>query len=233
MLWSEKELEMYQNNNSKPLSKPLAEVARERAMAYGVKGAGLDELLATIVASNIPDETLNALNKEGIKNLSTMTMEEFSVLPGIGRSKAAVMAAAFELARKLAATPSQERPCIKCPEDAAYLVMEEMRHLDREHFSALLINTKNQVIARETVSIGALNSSAVHPRELFKGAIRRSAAAIILVHNHPSGDPTPSKEDIDVTRRLQEAGEIVGIEILDHIIIGDMKHVSFKAKGMM
>jgi DNA repair protein RadC len=89
------------------------------------------------------------------------------------------------------------------------------------------------VVARETVSIGTLNSSAVHPRELFKGAIRRSAAAIILVHNHPSGDPTPSKEDMDVTRRLQEAGEIVGIEILDHIVIGDNKFISFKAKDML
>ena len=230
MLWSEKELGEHQNKGKN--CKPLAMVARERAMIYGVKGAGLDELLATILVSNIPDETLNTLSKEGIKNLSNMTIEEFSVLPGIGRSKAAVIAAAFELARKLAATPSQERPFIKCPEDAANLVMEEMRHLDKEHFSALLLNTKNQVIGRETVSIGTLNSSAVHPRELFKGAIRRSAAAIILVHNHPSGDPTPSKEDIDVTRRLQDAGEIV-IEILDHIVIGDMKHVSFKAKGMM
>jgi DNA repair protein RadC len=111
--------------------------------------------------------------------------------------------------------------------------MEEMRRLDREHFRALLLNTKNEVIAREIVSIGTLNSSTVHPRELFKNAIRRNAAAVILLHNHPSGDPTPSQEDLDVTRRLWEAGRIIGIEVLDHLIIGDNKYVSFKAEGLI
>jgi len=111
--------------------------------------------------------------------------------------------------------------------------MEEMRNLDREHFRALLLNVKNQVIGREIISIGTLNSSAVHPRELFRNAIKRSAAALILAHNHPSGDPAPSREDIEVTRRLLEAGHIIGIEILDHLIIGDNKFTSFKAKGLM
>lgn len=122
---------------------------------------------------------------------------------------------------------------IKTPEDAAGLVMEEMRHLDREHFRALLLNAKNQVIGQEIISIGTLNSSAVHPRELFKNAIKRSAAAIILIHNHPSGDPSPSREDLEVTRRLIEVGHIIGIEILDHLIIGDNRFSSLKAKGFM
>jgi DNA repair protein RadC len=108
-----------------------------------------------------------------------------------------------------------------------------MRSLDREQFRALLLNTKHQLIGREVISIGTLNSSMVHPRELFKNAIKRSAAAMILVHNHPSGDPAPSQEDIGITKRLLEAGGIIGIEILDHLIVGDNRFVSLKAKGLM
>ncbi|OPX92134.1 MAG: hypothetical protein A4E52_00136 [Pelotomaculum sp. PtaB.Bin013] len=111
--------------------------------------------------------------------------------------------------------------------------MAEMRFLDREHFRVMLLNTKNQVLRIETVSIGTLSSSQVHPRELFKFAVKNSAAAIILVHNHPSGEPTPSREDIDITGRLADAGKIMGIEVLDHIIIGDGKFVSFKEKGLL
>jgi DNA repair protein RadC len=106
--------------------------------------------------------------------------------------------------------------------------MEEMCYLDREHFRVVLLNTKNQVLAVETISVGGLSSSLVHPREVFKRAIQRSAAALILVHNHPSGDPTPSSEDLEVTKRLQEAGKILGIEVLDHIIIGDHQFISLK-----
>jgi DNA repair protein RadC len=122
---------------------------------------------------------------------------------------------------------------IRSPEDAAGLVMEEMRHLDREHFRAILMNTKNQVITVDNVSVGTLNSSTVHPRELFRNAIKRSAAALILLHNHPSGDPAPSREDIDITGRLVQAGKIVGIEVLDHVIIGDNKFTSLKAEGLI
>jgi len=127
----------------------------------------------------------------------------------------------------------EDKPNIKSPEDAAALVMEEMRHYDKEYFCALLLNTKNQVLARETISIGTLNYSATHPRELFKAAIRRSAAGIIVVHNHPSGDPEPSRQDIEVTDRLIEAGKIIGIEVLDHLVIGDNRFVSLKANGLI
>jgi len=111
--------------------------------------------------------------------------------------------------------------------------MEEMRCLDREYFRVLLLNTKNHVLKMETVSIGTLNCSAVHPREVFKPAIRNSAAAIILVHNHPSGDATPSRNDAEVTQRLSEAGKLLGIEILDHLVIGDGLFTSFKDKGLI
>ena len=110
--------------------------------------------------------------------------------------------------------------------------MNEMRYLDREHFRAILLNTKNHVLRVETIGIGTLNSTAVHPREVFKLAVKYSAAAIILVHNHPSGDPTLSRDDLEVTKRLVEVGKVLGIDILDHIIIGDGKFVSLKEKGL-
>lgn len=211
--------------------KTIAMVARERALSYGVKGAELEELLAIILGSSIPDETLNFLKREGIRNLLAMTVEEYTALPGIGKNKAAILVAAFEITRKLSSAIPEEKVKIKSPEDAANLVKKEMWNLDREHFCVLLLDTKHHVVAKETISIGTLNTSLVHPRELFKNAIRRSAAAIIMVHNHPSGDPTPSREDMEITKRLQEAGKILGIEVLDHIIIGDMKYVSFKERG--
>ena len=218
---------------------PEGQRPRERLIREGAGMLADNELLAILLRTGTAEASALDLATHlishfgGIRALVQAAPEELSAVRGIGLAKAAQVKAALELGRRVAATQIEERPYIRCPEDAAFLVMEEMRHLDREYFSALLLNTKNQVVARETVSIGTLNSSAVHPRELFKGAIRRSAAAIILVHNHPSGDPTPSKEDMDVTRRLQEAGEIVGIEILDHIVIGDNKFISFKAKDML
>jgi DNA repair protein RadC len=111
--------------------------------------------------------------------------------------------------------------------------MEEMRFLTQEHFVCLYLNTKNQVLHKRTIFIGSLNASIVHPREIFKEAFRRSAASIICLHNHPSGDPAPSKEDIEVTKRLVECGKIIGIDLLDHLIIGEHKYVSLKEKGYL
>lgn len=120
---------------------------------------------------------------------------------------------------------------ISSPADAAGLVIEEMRHYLREHFRVLLLDTKNKVLGMEEISIGSLNTSLVHPREVFRPAIRKACASVILIHNHPSGDPTPSSEDIAVTRRLYEAGRLLGIEVLDHVVIGDGRFVSFREKG--
>ena len=108
-----------------------------------------------------------------------------------------------------------------------------MRHLNQEHFVALFLNTKNQIIHQQTIFIGSLNASIVHPREVFREAVKRSAASIIVAHNHPSGDPTPSQEDIQVTKRLNESGKMIGIDLLDHIIIGDRKFISLKEKGYL
>ncbi|MBF7084619.1 DNA repair protein RadC [Desulfallas sp. Bu1-1] len=211
----------------------VVQMLKEEVCNYGIDNVGISGLVAVILDCNIPDKTMSILLGKNLRELAEMTPEELMALPGIGRAKAIRLAAAFELARRLANTMPEDRPSIRSPENAAVLVMGEMRHLDREHFWALLLNTKNRVIAREVISIGTLNSSAVHPRELFKAAIRRSAAAVILVHNHPSGDPTPSQQDIEVTKRMVEAGNIVGINVLDHLVIGDNQFVSLKAQGLM
>lgn len=218
---------------------PSEQRPRERLIKEGSGALSDIELLAimlrvgTIDMSAIELATLLLSKHENLRNLLHVTVEELMSIKGIGVAKAAQIRAALELGRRVAISVAGDRLSIKSPDDAASIVMEEMRHLDREHFVALLLNVKNQLIARELISIGTLNSSSVHPRELFKPAIRRSAASIILVHNHPSGDPEPSREDREVTKRLMEAGKIIGIEVLDHLVIGDNKFVSLKAKGLM
>ncbi|MDF9408301.1 DNA repair protein RadC [Pelotomaculum isophthalicicum JI] len=212
---------------------------RERLLKEGAGALSEIELLAILLGTGSPENTVLELASliltrfRSLRLLVDATIEELSEIKGVGLAKASQVKAALELARRLSRFTSQPRPVIKSPADAAGLVMEEMRHLDREHFRALLLNTRNQVVANDEVSIGTLNTSSVHPRELFRNAIKRSAASLVLVHNHPSGDATPSKEDLDVTRRLCEAGRIIGIEVLDHIIIGDNKFTSFKAEGLI
>ena len=139
----------------------------------------------------------------------------------------------MELGRRMNQYKPDERYIIRSPEDGADYVMEEMRSLNQEHFVVLFLNTKNQIIHRQTIFIGSLNASIVHPREVYREAVKRSAASIIVAHNHPSGDPTPSQEDIHVTRRLVESGKMIGIELLDHLVIGDRKFVSLKEKGYL
>jgi DNA repair protein RadC len=156
-----------------------------------------------------------------------------SRVKGIGRAKAAEIAAAIELGRRVSNLAPEKRDSVTCPRDVAELLMSEMRFLAKEHFRVLLLSTKNQVIRNELVSIGTLNASLVHPRELFRSAVQRSCASVILAHNHPSGDPTPSSEDISLTTRVAQAGKVLGIEVLDHIVIGDNTFVSLKEKGVL
>ncbi|MBE0465934.1 MAG: DNA repair protein RadC [Candidatus Desulforudis sp.] len=212
---------------------------RERLSAHGAQSLSDAELLAIMLRSGTAAATAIDLANQlltgfgGLRGLMDVGIDELQGVRGVGLAKAAQVKAAVELGRRAACRPGASRPVVRTPEEAAGLVMEEMRYLDREHFRALVLNTKNHVLAVDKISVGTLNSSAVHPRELFKNAIRRSAAAVVLLHNHPSGDPTPSPQDVDLTKRLVEAGEIIGIPVLDHIIIGDNRFTSFKAEGLL
>ena len=152
---------------------------------------------------------------------------------GIGEAKAMTVLAALELGRRIASLEPLERAVIRTPDDVAALLMPRFRFETREHFVAVLLSTKNHVLKSPVISIGTLNASIVHPRELFREAINARAAAVILSHNHPSGDPTPSSEDIELTRRLVEAGQLLDIPVLDHVILGDGKYISLKEKGIL
>lgn len=218
---------------------PLELRPRERILKDGPEALSNIELLAILLRigtkeDNVLELAAKILTQVGnVKGLVNHSIDDLKNIKGIGLAKAAQIKAAIELGKRISSTSNEERPIIRSPQDVERLLMEEMRHLDREYFKAISLNTKNNVLAIETVSVGSLSSSIVHPRELFKNPIKRSAAAIILVHNHPSGDPSPSKEDLDVTRRLAEVGKLLGIEVLDHIIIGDNKYISLKEKGVI
>ncbi len=167
-----------------------------------------------------------------LRKLKEASLEELMSERGIGLAKAVSIKAAIEMGRRLALC-QENKAVITSPEDVKTLVMEDMRYLDREHFKVIYLDRKGGIIVAEDISVGGLHSSIAHPREVFKNAIKRSAAAIILVHNHPSGDPSPSNEDMETTRRLVEAGQIVGIEVLDHVIIGDNNYCSMKSRGLI
>jgi len=218
---------------------PNEERPRERMRRFGAGALSNAELLAILLRTGTVSESAvivaqRILSECGsLRNLVDMSFDQLIAIRGVGEAKALQIQAGIELGKRLAGTKHADAPTIRSPQDAADVVMEEMRYLKQEHFACLFLNTKNQVIAVETLSVGSLNASIVHPREVFRAAIRRSSAAIICVHNHPSGDPTPSREDLEVTERLTEAGHIVGIDVLDHLIIGDQKFVSLKERGLM
>lgn len=160
------------------------------------------------------------------------TIEELVNIKGIGTAKARQIISALRLAHTLS-IPSHCSYIVRKPEDVYKLLASELSHLQKEHFVCLLLNTKNYVIGKETISIGSLNASIVHPREVFRPAIKRSCASIICAHNHPSGNPEPSRDDIEITKRLIQAGSIIGIDVLDHVIIGHNRYFSLKEQGLL
>jgi DNA repair protein RadC len=218
---------------------PNEERPRERMLQYGSNALSNAELLAILLRTGTYAESAVTLAQRILKecgdlrSLVDMSKDQLTQIKGIGNAKALQIQASIELGKRLARSTHNEAVTIRSPESVANLMREELRYLQKEHFVCLFLNTKNHVIGQETLSMGSLNASIVHPREVFRAAIKRSSASIICVHNHPSGDPTPSPEDIDLTHRLAEAGSIIGIEVLDHIIIGDFKFVSLKEQGYM
>ncbi|WP_414697927.1 RadC family protein [Peptacetobacter sp. AB845] len=210
------------------------EFPREKMLKDGVKSLSNAELIAVLLRTGsknksvmeLADELLKVDN-EGIRFLKSASIEELCEIDGIGVSKASLIKAALELGVRIAES-EVVRYQVKNPWDIYKYYMESMRYLKEEIFKTVLLNTKNEIITDIDVSHGTLNSSLVHPREVFKNAIKKSANKIILIHNHPSGNVEPSTEDINITNRLIECGKIIGIEIIDHIIIGDGIYFSFK-----
>lgn len=218
---------------------PKDDRPRERMLKVGANHLSNQELLAILLGSGTKDESVMSLSNrvlmhfEGLGLMHDAAIEELTAIKGIGTAKGVLILSAIELGKRMNQYKPNERYVIRSPKDGADYVMEEMRNLNQEHFVVLFLNTKNQIIQRQTIFIGSLNASIVHPREVFREAVKRSAASIIVVHNHPSGDPSPSQEDIHVTRRLLESGKLIGIDVLDHLIIGDRKFVSLKEKGYL
>lgn len=219
---------------------PIDERPREKLLRYGCAFLSNSELLAILIGTGTKDRSalsvahrVLSMEKTGLSFLADCTPEELCNVEGIGIAKSCKVIAAIELGKRIAQSPGERRYAVGAPEDVAALYMEEMRHLKKEYFKVLLLNTKNEILSAENASIGNLNSSIVHPREVFRSAVKKGAAAIIVIHNHPSGNPAPSQNDLDITRRLKEAGELLGIPVLDHLIIGDGTFISLKEKTLM
>ncbi|SHJ52815.1 RadC family protein [Tepidibacter formicigenes] len=219
----------------------LDERPREKMILKGAKYLSNPELLAILLRSGNKDMSaidlanyiINMDKSEGIRSLCNITIEELSKIKGIGNAKACQILASIELGKRIAKSIPRDKFKINSPDDIASVYMEELRYLKKEVFKIVLLNTKNEIISDIEISVGSLNSSIVHPREVFIEAIRRSANKIILMHNHPSGYVEPSKEDKNITKRLVDGGKILGIDIIDHIIIGDGIYFSFKEKALM
>jgi DNA repair protein RadC len=219
---------------------PAIERPREKLIRYGSRVLSNGELLAILIGTGTKNNSaltlanrILAIEGAGISYLTDCTPEELSKIEGIGKAKSCQIIAAIELGKRIAQSRSHKSFSIESPNDVADFLMEEMRYLKKEYFKVLFLNSKNQITSTEDTSIGNLNSSIVHPREVFRSAIKKGAAAIIVAHNHPSGNPSPSQNDIDITKRLVEAGTLIGIPVLDHLIIGDGVFISLKEKMLM
>ncbi|SHI43679.1 RadC family protein [Propionispora hippei] len=220
---------------------PQEERPREKLLAKGPEALSNAELLAILLRSGtkqdsvmrVAERLLKQYESTGIGAFSNISPQAISKIKGIGMVKAVTIVAAIELGKRLHSSTILEKPVIHSPRDVADLMMSRLRYENKELFMILLLSTKNHVLATPVISVGTLNASLVHPREVFREVIHYPAASVILLHNHPSGDPNPSKDDIALTKKLIDAGKILDISVLDHVIIGDNKYVSLKEKGII
>ncbi|MBK1468810.1 DNA repair protein RadC [Parvimonas sp. S3374] len=218
------------NDNDKP---------REKLYKFGADKLSEYELIAILLGSGSRNEDVLTLSKKlwqymsKFHRISEIAIDDLMEIEGIGLSKACSIISALELSKRINIRECVDNFSVGSPKSVADIFMNILRDEMKEHFYVLLLDTKNKIISWDEISKGDLNSSIVHPREVFKYALKYSANSIICLHNHPSGDPTPSMQDIEITKRLQEVGNLVGIKLLDHIIIGYNKYISLREKGIM
>jgi DNA repair protein RadC len=222
---------------------PEDERPRERLMKFGADALSEAQLLAIVLATGDASSGQSALDLamhliqtfDGLRALDAASIAELCQLKGVGPAKATTIKAALELGKRLSGEPAHRHLKVASPQDLVNYFQPRLQHLRKEVFKVVLLDTKHQMLKDVTVSEGSLSASLVHPREAFLPAIKESAAAVIFIHNHPSGDPTPSPEDKELTRRLAEVGQLVGIHVLDHIIIGSGTpgHTSFRDVGLL
>jgi len=217
---------------------PASERPRERLKESGPASLSNSELLAIILRTGTAAENVLGLASRvltrfgGLTGLARASFGELCAEKGVGQAKAAQLKAALELGQRLSSTQPEERAVVRTPQDVANLLMAEMGFLDQEQLRVVLLTSKNQVISISEVYKGNVNTSLIRPSELFREAVRENCPAIIVVHNHPSGDPDPSPEDIAVTKQIVAAGRVLDIEVLDHMIIGGKRYVSLKERGV-
>ncbi len=218
---------------------PVSERPRERLIALGAEALSEQELLCCLLGRGIAGEsvlvTAHRLLKAfgSVRGIAEASVEDLSNVRGIGQAKSVQLKAAAELARRMAAAPERRPPPVETAEAAEALIRPHLRDKRKEHFVALLLDARHRVIRLAPIAVGSLSASLVHPRELFKEAVAAHAAAMIVAHNHPSGDSQPSDHDVRLTKRLVQAGRLMGIEVLDHLIVSAGPTVSLKALGMM
>ncbi|MDO4599255.1 MAG: DNA repair protein RadC [[Ruminococcus] gnavus] len=214
----------------------------ERCEQFGANNLTDCELLAVLLRTGTRGENALQLaekilhpvfSQKGVLNLHQWTYEQLRQIKGIGKVKAIQILCLSELSRRLAKATAQEGLNFSNPASIARYYMEDLRHANQEQMKLLLLNTKSRLIGETDISKGTVNAAVISPRELFVEALQKNAVSIVLLHNHPSGDPTPSKEDVLITRRIQEAGLLIGVELLDHIVIGDNCYVSLREKGLI
>jgi DNA repair protein RadC len=217
---------------------PADERPRERLARAGEGALSTTELLAIILRTGVGGESVLDMARrlisryDGLPGLARASFAELRAEKGLGEAKTAQLKAALELGRRMLLTSPEDRFVVRSPADVAQLLMAEMSHLEQEHFRVLYLDTRNRLLGAETVYVGSLNASHIRVSEVFRDAVKRNCAAIIVAHNHPSGDPTPSPEDVEVTRQLVSAGNLLDIEVLDHLVIGQQRFVSLRERGL-
>ena len=224
-------------DNMKIKDLPKSDRPREKLIAKGAENLKDPELLAILlrtgkVGKNVIEIASQILGKYSKKRLLQMTYEDLSKISGIDSAKATTLLAAFELSKRALEVNDTNLPTIVTPKDVV-AQLTDLRHNKKEHFVALYLNARNQLVHKETISMGTLNANLVHPREVFEPAVRYLAAQVVIAHNHPSGDPKPSDADLEITKRLAEAGKMMGIEVVDHIIVTKNSFLSFKEEHLI